>query len=103
MSTVAIVGAGELGGAVAQAVASRGRVGRVMMIDAAAGAAAGKALDILQSGAVAGFGTALAATDDLTSVTGADVCVIADRFGQAGSEASASEWQGDEGLTMLGR
>lgn len=103
MNTVAIVGAGDLGGATAQAVASRGRVGRVVIIDAAANAAAGKALDILQSGAVAGFGTALAATDDLTSVSAADVCVIADRFGRTGSESPESEWQGEDGLAMVDR
>src|SRR5688572_27474733 len=103
MSTVAIVGAGDLGGAAAQALAARGRIGRVVLIDAAANAATGKALDIQQSGAVAGFGTALAATDDLTRVTGADVCVIADRFGQAGREASEAEWQGEDGLAMIDR
>ena len=98
MTTVAIIGAGDLGGAVAQALAAGERVGRVVVIDAAASVAAGKALDIQQSGAVAGFATVLAATDDLTRVTGADVCVIADRVGQ-----TAAEWHGEEGLAMLGR
>ncbi|MGH9346836.1 MAG: lactate/malate family dehydrogenase, partial [Vicinamibacterales bacterium] len=98
MSRVVIIGAGDLGGAAAQALASRDRVGRVSMIDAAAEAASGKALDIQQSGAVDGFHARLVATDDLTTATGATVCVVADRFGPP-----ASEWQGEEGLAMMGR
>ena len=98
MSTVAIIGAGELGGAVAQALAARECVRRIVLVDAAASVAAGKALDIQQSGAVDGFVTSLDATDDLTRVAGANVCVIADRAGP-----SATEWEGDEGSAMLGR
>jgi malate dehydrogenase len=102
MSRVAIIGAGDLGGAVADALARRDRVGRVVLIDPAADAAAGKALDIQQSGAVLHSHTTLTATGDLSSVTGAAVCVIADRFGTA-PEPAASEWQGEDGLSMLGR
>lgn len=98
MSMVAVIGAGDLGGAVAQALASRDRIGRIVLIDAAANVAAGKALDIRQSGAIDAFHTRLDATDDLSSVTGAAACVVADRFGP-----TAAEWQGEEGLAMLGR
>src|SRR5437763_843144 len=55
MATVAIVGAGDIGGACAQALAARDRVGHILVIDAAANAAAGKALDIQQSGAISGY------------------------------------------------
>ncbi len=97
MDTVAIVGAGDLGGAVAQALAARDRVGRIVLFDTAANVAAGKALDIQQSGAVgAGSRASLSATDDLSRATGSAVCVIADRVG-------GSEWQGEDGLAMLGR
>jgi hypothetical protein len=97
MSMVVIIGAGDLGGAVAQALALRERVGRIVLVDAAANVAAGKALDIQQSGAVAaGSHASLTATDDLSRATGAAVCVIADRVGGA-------EWRGDEGLALLGR
>ena len=54
MSTVCIIGAGELGGAVAHALARGERVRRVIIIDDAAGVAAGKALDIQQAGAIDG-------------------------------------------------
>jgi malate/lactate dehydrogenase len=99
MSTVAIIGAGDVGAAAARALAARERVGRVVLIDAAADVAAGKALDIQQSGGVAaGFRTTLSSTDDFTRVTGADVCIVADRVGPP-----PSEWQGEEGLAMVGR
>lgn len=98
MTTVAIIGAGDLGGAAAQALAAGDRLARILLVDAAVNAAAGKALDIQQSGAVDGFHTRLRATDDFTAVTAARVCIVADRFGPP-----AAEWQGDDGLAMLGR
>ena len=98
MTTVAIVGAGDIGGATAQALASCDRVSRVLFVDAAADAAAGKALDIQQSGAVDGFHVRLAGTGDESRLVGCGVCVVADRFG-----AHAGEWQGEEGLSMLTR
>ena len=98
MTTVAIVGAGDIGGAAAQALASRGLARRVWLVDAAAGVAAGKALDIQQAGAVAGFHTRLEGTSDESRLVGCAVCVIADRAG-----ARASEWQDEEGLSMLTR
>jgi malate dehydrogenase len=96
MASVAVIGAGEVGAAVAQALAMRDRVSRVLLVDAAAGVAAGKALDIQQSGAVAGFHTRLEGSDDLTRVMGAAACVIADRHGQP-----PAEWAGDDGLVLL--
>ena len=98
MSTVAIIGAGDLGGATAQALAARDRVTRVLLIDAAGKVAAGKALDIRQSGAVDGFHCRVDSTDDFTAVTGASACVIADRFGPP-----AAEWPADDALAMLRR
>jgi malate/lactate dehydrogenase len=98
MKTVAIVGAGEIGGAIAQALAAHDQIGRVLLVDAAGDAAAGKALDIRQSGAVDGFHTSLQGTADESRVTGCSVCVIADRMG-----SKSDEWRGDDGLAMLAR
>ncbi len=98
MSTVAILGAGDLGGAAAQALAARDHVHRILLIDTAARAAAGKALDIKQSGAVSGFHAKLEGTDDISRLTGCTVCIVADRFG-----AGSPEWQGEEGLALLKR
>lgn len=98
MSTVCIIGAGELGGATAHALARHERIRRVILIDDAAGVAAGKALDIQQAGAVDGSHTQLEGTADLSRVVGAAACIIADRSGR-----TSNEWQGDEGLALLNR
>ena len=98
MAIVGIIGAGELGGATADALARAERVASVLMIDAAGGIAAGKALDIQQAGAVRGFHTRVYGTDDFTRIAGCSVCIVADRAGRPGGE-----WQGDDGLGMIGR
>ena len=98
MPFVAIIGAGDLGGAAAQALASRDRVRRLLLVDAAADAAAGKALDIRQSGAVDGFHAQLTGTADLAAAAGAAACIVADRFGPP-----SAEWVGDEGLATMAR
>lgn len=98
MATVCIVGAGDLGSAVADALAGGDRVSRVLLVDAAAQVARGKALDILQACAVRGVHTRLDGTDDPSYATGCDVCVIADTAGAGGSE-----WQGEDGCALLRR
>jgi malate dehydrogenase len=98
VATVCIIGAGDLGGAAAHALARRARVSRVVLIDTAGNVAAGKALDIQQSAPIEGFHAQLAGTDDHTRVTGASVCVIADRAAQR-----SMEWTGDDGLAVLTR
>jgi malate dehydrogenase len=98
MSTVCILGAGELGGAVAHALARGGRVSRVLLVDAAGPIAAGKALDIQQSGAIEGCHVRLDGTDDLSRVPGCAAVVIADRAGPP-----TREWEGEDGLGLLNR
>jgi malate dehydrogenase len=98
MATVCIIGAGDLGGAVAHALASGERVARVVLVDDAAGVASGKALDIQQAGAIEGFHTRLDGTSDRARVAGCSVCVIADRSGRP-----SAEWQGEEALAMIRR
>lgn len=97
MTTVAILGAGELGGSVAHALARRERVGRVLMIDEAGSIAAGKALDIQQAGAIEGFHARVEGSQDLTRVTGCTVCIVAD------SGKPSTEWQGEGALAMMAR
>ncbi|MBI4265656.1 MAG: hypothetical protein HY657_14880 [Acidobacteria bacterium] len=94
--TVAVIGAGDLGGATAQALAARECARRVLLVDAAAGVAEGKALDILQAGAITGAHTRLEGTSDISRATGCAVCIVADRAGQ-----TPVEWQGEEGLALL--
>jgi malate dehydrogenase len=97
MATICIVGAGELGGSTAHALARGERVRRVLLIDEDGAIAAGKALDIQQSGAVEGFHTRVDGTNDLTRVAGGAVVVIAD------SGRASQEWSGEIGLSMIAR
>ena len=94
MSTVAILGAGPIGASVAHRLAARGRVSRVVFVDAKVDAAAGKALDIRQSGPVERFDTPIDAAADPLAATGADVIVIADTIADG-------EWEGDRGLALV--
>lgn len=98
MRTVCIIGAGDIAGAAAHALAQGERVARVLMIDADAKVAAGKALDIQQSGAVDLFHARLDGTDDVSRVAGCAAIIVADRFGRP-----PAEWQGDDGLAMVNR
>src|SRR5258705_13876156 len=98
MSTVAVFGAGDIGAACAQALASRDRARRILLIDSAASGAAGKALDIKQAGAIARFHAELEATADETRAIGGAVLVVADRFA-----AGSPEWQGGGTLALVRR
>jgi malate dehydrogenase len=98
MRTVAIVGAGDIGGAAARALAARDDVNRVLLVDAAGGVAAGKALDIQQSAPVDTFHTRLDGTSDETAVAGCRLCIVADRSG-----AGAGEWVGDDAFALVAR
>jgi malate dehydrogenase len=98
MSTIAVLGAGDIGAACAQALASRDRTRRILLIDSAASGAAGKALDIQQAGAIAGFHTRLEATADETRAIGCAVVVVADRVA-----TGSPEWHGEEALALVRR
>lgn len=94
---VAIIGAGEIGGAVARALAVRARVEIVRLIDEKASIAAGKALDLLQSAAISGSDTRIEGAAELCAASGAAAIVLAD-----GAESGA-EWAGEAGLGLLRR
>jgi malate dehydrogenase len=78
MSLVAIIGAGEIGGAVARALASRGRVDAILLIDENESVAAGKALDLRQSGPISRSDTRIDGSADLGATLGASAIVLAD-------------------------
>ncbi|MEO5742254.1 MAG: hypothetical protein ABIS29_16835 [Vicinamibacterales bacterium] len=96
MSLVAIIGAGEIGGAVARALASRARVDAVRLIDDKESVAVGKALDLMQSGPISRSDTRLDGTADLAAAAGASAIVLADPVG-------AAEWSGEAALAVLRR
>ena len=97
MSFIAIVGAGAIGGALAQRLASRGRVREVRLIDEQGSVAQGKALDIQQSGAVDGFVTKLTSASAIAAAAGAAAVVIAD------AAAGDAEYAGEAGLALVKR
>ena len=94
MREVAIIGAGDLGGALAHILARRSAARLVRLIDAAGRVAEGKALDIAQAAPVEAFATELAGGVDWSTAAGADVIVLADRF-------AGGEWIGDEAVQLV--
>ena len=94
MSTVAIIGAGALGGALAHTLAGRSRIGEVRLIDSEGRSAEGKALDILQSSPVEQFSTRVTAATACTAAAGADVIVFSDLV-------ASGEIAGETGLALL--
>ena len=96
MREVAIIGAGELGGAAAHVLARHDVTRSIRLVDDAGSVAAGKALDIAQAAPIDGFATRMTSASELTSAAGAAVIVIADRV-------SGGEWQGEEGAQLVKR
>ena len=97
MSLVAIIGAGEIGGAVARALASRSRIDVIRLIDDSGPVAAGKALDLTQAGPISRSDTRIDAASDLGAAAGASAIVLADPVG------GGTEWSGEPALALLRR
>ena len=76
MSLIAIIGAGPIGSTLAHTLAGRSRVGEIRLIDAQAGIAQGKALDINKMGPILGFEATVAGTNDYGETAGSEVVVI---------------------------
>jgi malate dehydrogenase len=96
MSYVAILGAGPVGAATAESLARRARVSSVRIIDTDGQVAVGKALDILQAGAIGRSDTRVSGAADPLAATGASAIVLADT-------AKDGEWTGDAGLALVER
>lgn len=97
MSFVAIIGAGSLGGTIAQTLAIRDRLREIRLIDTDERIAQGKALDIRQSSPVDGFSTIISATGSIAGAAGASVLIVADRA------SDHAEFSGEDGLALLRR
>ena len=96
MREVAILGAGELGGATAHVLARSDASRSIRLVDESGSIAAGKALDIAQAAPIDGFATQLSGGSDVAAAAGASVIVVADR-------AVGGEWRSDEGAQFLKR
>ena len=72
---IALIGAGQIGGVLAQLAAQR-EMGDVVLFDVVEGVPQGKALDIQESGPVDGFDSFLKGTNSYEDIRGADVVIV---------------------------
>jgi malate dehydrogenase len=76
---IALIGAGNIGGTLAHLIGLK-ELGDVVLFDVFGGVAAGKALDIMQSGPVEGFDAVMAGGSDYAAINGADVVIVTAGF-----------------------
>ena len=76
---IALIGAGNIGGTLAHLIGLK-ELGDVVLFDVFGGVAAGKALDIMQSGPVDGFDSNMTGGSDYASIAGADVVIVTAGF-----------------------
>ena len=76
---IALVGAGNIGGTLAHLIGLK-EMGDVVLFDVFGGVAAGKALDIMQSGPVDGFDALMTGGSDYAAIAGADVVIVTAGF-----------------------
>jgi malate dehydrogenase len=75
LGKVAVLGAGNIGGSLAQRLAEMDLAREVVLIDIVEGLPEGKALDIQESAPILGFSTRVRGTTSLDGIAGADVVV----------------------------
>ncbi len=76
---IALIGAGNIGGTLAHLIGLK-ELGDVVMFDVFGGVAAGKALDIMQSGPVDGFDSAMSGGSDYAAIKDSDVVIVTAGF-----------------------
>ena len=76
---IALIGAGNIGGTLAHLIGLK-ELGDVVLFDVFGGVAAGKALDIMQSGPVDGFDALMTGGSDYAAIKGADVVIVTAGF-----------------------
>jgi malate dehydrogenase len=75
LGKVAVLGAGNIGGSLAQRLAEMNLAGEVVLVDIVDGLPQGKALDIQESAPILGFTTRVTGSTSLDAIAGADVVV----------------------------
>src|SRR3954462_1819510 len=78
-SKIALVGAGNIGGTLAHLIGLK-ELGDIALFDVFGGVAAGKALDIMQSGPVDGFDSHMVGGSDYNAIEGSDVVIVTAGF-----------------------
>jgi malate dehydrogenase len=76
---IALIGAGNIGGTLAHLIGLK-ELGDVVLFDVFGGVAAGKALDIMQSGPVDGFDALMTGGSDYAAIKDADVVIVTAGF-----------------------
>jgi malate dehydrogenase len=76
---IALIGAGNIGGTLAHLIGLK-ELGDVVLFDVFGGVAAGKALDIMQSGPVDGFDSLMTGGSDYAAIKDADVVIVTAGF-----------------------
>jgi malate dehydrogenase len=76
---IALIGAGNIGGTLAHLIGVK-ELGDVVLFDVFGGVAAGKALDIMQSGPVEGFDAHMTGGSNYHAIEGADVVIVTAGF-----------------------
>ena len=76
---IALIGAGNIGGTLAHLVGLK-ELGDVVLFDVFGGVAAGKALDLMQSGSVDLFDSHMTGGSDYAAIAGADVVIVTAGF-----------------------
>ena len=76
---IALIGAGNIGGTLAHLIGLK-ELGDVALFDVFGGVAAGKALDIMQSGPVDGFDALMIGGSDYAAIAGSDVVIVTAGF-----------------------
>ncbi len=76
---IALIGAGNIGGTLAHLVGLK-ELGDVVLFDVFGGVAAGKALDLMQSGSVDLFDSHMTGSSDYSAIAGSDVVIVTAGF-----------------------
>ncbi len=76
---IALIGAGAIGGTLAHLIGLK-ELGDAVLFDVFGGVAAGKALDLEQSGTIEGFDAVMVGGDDYTPIEGAKVVIVTAGF-----------------------
>lgn len=79
-SKISVVGAGQIGGSLAQRLAEADLADELVLVDVVEGLPQGKALDIEESAPIMEFSTKLSGSTDLKSIAGSDVVVLTAGF-----------------------
>jgi malate dehydrogenase len=76
---IALIGAGNIGGTLAHLIGLK-ELGDVVLFDVFGGVAAGKALDLMQSGPIESFDAVMSGGSDYSAIAGSDVVIVTAGF-----------------------